>query len=592
MIAKSVSFRFSFFVRPVPWWSASRALLMLGLFTLISACGSTGSREGVATQPVSISGISLPGEQVEYKDLDAQLINTIKEEAAANGSRTAESLYRSLTLEQETNLATAALIESHLLWLEGDTALSRERLATASALVGEHHSVIVNERIRRLAIEGDWLQASRLIFSHQSALAGGDKSPADILWASLLHVDNRQLSTAIQTTRDEIWRGWLEFNDAYRKGKAAIEVWFEQNSQHPAALSPPSNIQDWLDAPPPSRVAVLLPFSGRLEAAGSAVYEGILESLFETYPNGESRPHVFAVDSQAFADTGTAYRYLAQRQPDIVLGPLTKTGATLLRDDPSRTIPIISLNRPESPASEKPDNWLSLSLAPEDEARQLAQLAFGKGQRRALIIQPNSDWGNRMGDALGGRWLDLGGTIVTRLILQEEPSESEQISQALGTLESEERVSDVEAAFEAPVESRPRRRQDFDGIFLLAPDPDTARRLRPLLVYHYAGDLPVYSSSAVVNNQGQRQNRDLNELIVLEIPVHSAGSTISQTRRLNALGKDAVQLLDHWQQIKSADTTFMRANTGILSATKSGNIERELIPAVFDGGALVPLNLP
>ena len=592
MIAKSVSLRFSFFMRPMPWWSASRLLVMLGLFTLINACSSTGSREGAATQPVSISGISLPGEQAEYKDLDAQLISRIKEEAVAKGPRAAESLYRSLIIERETTPATAALIESHLLWLEGDIILSENKLITASALLGENHPAIVNDRIRRLAIEGDWLQASRLIFSHQPALAGGDKSPADILWAGLLHVDNRQLSTAIQTARDEIWRGWLEFNDAYRKGKAAVEFWLEQNSQHPAALSPPSNIQDWLDAPPPSRVAVLLPLSGRLEAAGSAVYEGILESLFETYPNGESRPHLFAVDSQEFEDTGTAYRYLEQRQPDIVLGPLTKTGATLLRDDPSRTVPIISLNRPESPASEKPDNWLSLSLAPEDEARQLAQLAFGKGQRRALIIQPNSDWGNRMGDALGGRWLDLGGTIVTRLILQEEPSESEQISQALGALESEQRISDVEAAFDAPVEARPRRRRDFDGVFLLAPDPDTARRLRPLLVYHYAGDLPVYSSSAVVNNQGQRQNRDLNELIVLEIPVHFAGSTISETRRLNALGKDAVQLLDHWQQIKSADTTFMRANTGILSATNSGNVERELIPAVFDRGSLVPLNLP
>ena len=70
------------------------------------------------------------------------------------------------------------------------------------------------------------------------------------------------------------------------------------------------------------------------------------------------------------------------------------------------------------------------------------------------------------------------------------------------------------------MESRPRRRQDFDGIFLLAPDPDTARRLRPLLVYHYAGDIPVYASSAVVNDQGKTQNRDLNGLIVLEIPAH------------------------------------------------------------------------
>jgi len=592
MIAKSVSLRFSFFVQPMLSWSPSCSLLVLGLFTLLSACSSTGSREGAATQPVSISGISLPGEQAEYEDLDVQLISRIKEDAAANGPRSAESLYRSLTIERETNLATAALIESHLSWLEGDITLSEDQLITASALLGEKHSGIVNERIRRMVIQADWLSASKLIYEQQPTNDRSQKPNSDILWASLLHVGNAQLNKAIQNAGDDIWRGWLELNQAYRSDKAAVVGWVEANPKHPAAISPPSNMLAWLNSAPPGRVAVLLPLSGRLEAAGSAVYEGILESLFDSYPYSERRPQLFAVDSQTFADTATAYRYIEQRQPDIVIGPLTKSGAALLRDDRSRTIPIISLNRPESTAPDKPENWLSLSLAPEDEARQLAQLAFGKGQRRALIIQPNSDWGNRMGTALNRRWLDLGGTIVERLVLQEEPSESEQISSAVGALESEERVSSVEAAFDAPVESRPRRRQDFDAIFLLAPDPDTARRLRPLLVYHYAGDLPVYASSAVVNDQGQTQNRDLNGLIVLEIPAHFTDDPISQTQRLNALGRDAVQLLGHWQQIKSVDTTFIRANTGILSATNSGNIERELIPAVFDGGSLVPLSLP
>jgi len=592
MIAKSVSLRFSFFMQSTCWEPATRLAKALGLIILISACSSTGNREGAVTQAVSISGISLPGEQAEYKALDAQLISIIKESAATSGPRVAASVYRTLTAEAVTDPATAAVIESHLAWLEGDIVLSEERLKIASGLLGEEHRAIVNERIRRLVIQGDWLDASRLIFRYQPTTEGGGQPNADVLWASLLHVDNAQLNIAIQNAEDETWRGWLELNYAYRIDKAAVSTWFEANQQHPAVLSPPSNIVAWLELPPPSRVAVLLPLSGRLEAAGSAVYEGILESLFETYPDGEDRPHLFAVDSQAFPDTGAAYRYIEQRQPDIVIGPLTKAGAALLRDDPSRTLPVISLNRPESTSTDRPENWLSLSLAPEDEARQLAQLAFGKGQRRAVIIQPNSDWGKRMGAAFSRRWLDLGGTIVTQLTLQDEPSESEQISAIVGALKSEDRIGSVEAAFDAPVESRPRRRQDFDGIFLLAPDPDTARRLRPLLIYHYAGDIPVYASSAVVNDQGQTQNRDLNELIVLEIPAHFTQASISQTQRLNALGKDAVQLLDRWQQIRSADTTFIRAHTGILSGTNSGNIERELIPAIFDGGSLVPLTLP
>ena len=102
----------------------------------------------------------------------------------------------------------------------------------------------------------------------------------------------------------------------------------------------------------------------------------------------------------------------------------------------------------------------------------------------------------------------------------------------------------------------------------------------------------VYASSAVANNDNGSQNRDLNELVVLEIPALSSGAKISQGFRLKALGKDAVQLVDHWSQLSSIDSTFLRADTGILSATQSGNIERELIPAIFEGGSLKPLALP
>jgi len=322
------------------------------------------------------------------------------------------------------------------------------------------------------------------------------------------------------------------------------------------------------------------------------VYDGVLEAFFETYPDPRDRPQLFAVDTEGYADTLTAYRDAEVRQADIVIGPLTKTDAALLRDAPNRSLPVIALNRPESSTQRGPGNWISLSLAPEDEARQLAQIAFGNGQRRALIIQPSSDWGGRMEAALSQRWRELGGTLVEKLIVQAEPSESEQISEAVGAFQSEARIKSFEDAFDAPVEARPRRRQDFDVVFLLAPDVATARRLRPLLVYHYTADVPVYASSAVANSDKGSQNRDLNELVVLEIPALASGAKISQGLRLKALGKDAVQLVDHWSQLSSTDSTFLRADTGILSTTQSGNIERELIPAVFEGGSLQPLALP
>jgi len=592
MIANTAPARPLFFatlhnmLRSFHWLAAATVVLSL------TGCGTGGSQRPAASDPASIGGVALPDAAQDYNDLDMVLINRIKQTALLEGSLAASSLYMTLSLEQPVDPGTAAIIDSHLAWLEGRLAEADTQLDTAAALLGPDHPVVINERIRRRAVTGQWLQASQLIYHHRVRGQSMPNPDSSVLWASLLHVDDQALRRASTSPGDTEWREWLELNLAYRAGKAAVSMWFEKHPGHPAASDPPANLRAWLTAPQPQRIAVLLPLSGRLEAAGKAVYEGVLEAFFEAYPDPRNRPQLFAVDTEGYADTLTAYRDAEARQADIVIGPLTKTDAALLRDTPTRSLPIIALNRPESTTERRPSNWISLSLAPEDEARQLAQIAFGNGQRRALIIQPSSDWGGRMEAALSQRWRELGGTLVEKLILQAEPSESEQISEAVGAFESEARIKAFEDAFDAPVEARPRRRQDFDVVFLLAPDAAIARRLRPLLVYHYAADVPVYASSAVANNDNGSQNRDLNELVVLEIPALSSGAKISQGYRLKALGKDAVQLVDHWSQLSSIDSTFLRADTGILSVTQSGNIERELIPAIFEGGSLKPLALP
>jgi len=156
-----------------------------------------------------------------------------------------------------------------------------------------------------------------------------------------------------------------------------------------------------------------------------------------------------------------------------------------------RPAAVIALNRPEALPDSDAAGWHALSPAPEDEARQIAQIAFGKGQRRAIVISPSTDWGQRMTAALNDQWSQLGGTLVASLELEAAITESEQISNLVGAADSEQRIRSFERAFEAPVEARPRRRQDFDVVFLLASDPAQARSLRPLLIYHYTGDVPV-----------------------------------------------------------------------------------------------------
>jgi outer membrane PBP1 activator LpoA protein len=147
----------------------------------------------------------------------------------------------------------------------------------------------------------------------------------------------------------------------------------------------------------------------------------------------------------------------------------------------------------------------------------------------------------------------------------------------------------LEVAFEAPVASRPRRRQDFDVIFLLAPDPAEARRLRPLLIYHYSGDVPVYSSSAVYSGHDHGQNQDLNDLILVETPAVLQALKVDRYTRLQALGFDAISMIDHWRQAEATQATLFQGRTGLLKRLANGEMERELNSVAFDGGKLKAL---
>ena len=216
-------------------------------------------------------------------------------------------------------------------------------------------------------------------------------------------------------------------------------------------------------------------------------------------------------------------------------------------------------------------------------------MAFGRGQRKALVIRPDNEWGRRMELALNEVWRSMGGVTADTLILSTATAASEQVGTSAGAVASERRITEMEEVFEAPVASRPRRRQDFDVIFLLASDPEEARRLRPLLIYHYSGDVPVYSSSAVYSGHDHGQNQDLNNLILVETPAVLDALKVDRYTRLRALGFDAVVMIDHWQQAEATEAALFQGRTVLLNRPSNGEIERELNSVAFDGGKLKAL---
>ena len=135
-------------------------------------------------------------------------------------------------------------------------------------------------------------------------------------------------------------------------------------------------------------------------------------------------------------------------------------------------------------------------------------------------------------------------------------------------------------------------------IFLLSGNSAEARSIKPLLAFHYAGKLPVYSTSSIYNGRADPKNRDLDGINFAETPwlldsnpdlraTIAAGAADSDTyTRLNALGADAFLLQVRFLQLQAGPDALVRGNTGLLSMDPSLQIRRELSLATFDGGAV------
>jgi outer membrane PBP1 activator LpoA protein len=146
------------------------------------------------------------------------------------------------------------------------------------------------------------------------------------------------------------------------------------------------------------------------------------------------------------------------------------------------------------------------------------------------------------------------------------------------------------------IEFTPRRRKDPDVIFLLSQNGGEARSIKPLLAFHHAGRVPVYSLPSINNGVTDARNRDLNGIYLVEIPwllggnpslrvAIAAGNTGSdQYARLNALGADAYLLQSNFYRLQSGPDALILGSTGLLSLDPDLKIRRALSRARFDGG--------
>ena len=569
-----------------------RCLALALILLFLAACAGTGPevvRAPVITGPGNESQpLPIEGEQLDLDEIERLT------RVAITDSLLLARYEREQLISTESGASTLIAIDSRLAWLAGDLETWASLLDTLAKDNSEAVDFVLQERIKQAALAEEWIPAAQLLFQYMSRQNPTEHRAdlSDRLFAYLLRADLRSLQVERDRADNSAWQKWLDMQIAYRQGSRDFAVRRERGKLLPEQPTPPPHLEKVSGSPAIQSVALLLPLSSGLAGASEAVIAGAMSQLYRLFPNPNRRPALVAIDADKYDDATSAYQDAIDVGADMVIGPLTKTGVTSLSRLQDRAIPIIALNQIDDLSSHNPQQWLSFSLSPEDEARQIADIAFGQSCRKAIAIGMDSPRGRRLFDAFKERWGEHGGKLQGTLLVDDPADTNQAMGKLLGSGSSDDRIRAIESAFDLPLDARGRGRSDFGCIFMLAPDPDVARTWRPLLIFHMTGDVPVFATSAINDGLKDPRNRDLNGVLFVEAPAMLPPKNSNRLGRLRALGRDAMTLAQHWAQIETTEQWVLRGETGFLRRRPDASIERALELATFDGAEVQPLRLP
>ena len=360
-------------------------LLVLATSLLLFACAGP-SVEPDWEVPLLVVDDKLPL-PVEGEQIDLKAIEKVTRLARAD-SLLAARYERNQLLLADLDASTLLFIDSVLAWFAGDIALANQLLTNLVRDNTAALDLVLQEREARQALAGDWLAAAETLFqrTHARSGKGQDEVISERLFGYLLRLDTATLTEASRRARDPNWRQWLQMQLVYRKGPDALAAWMTRPNALPQHPAMPRHVKRWVTADSVDHIALMLPLEGRLAGAGEAVLSGAIDQLYTLFPDPNSRPTLTTLKSTQPAGVRYLYRQAVADGADLIIGPLIKENVASLGQLTQRTVPVIALNQTGSLARSSNLNWMSLSLAPEDEARQIADVAFGQACRHAIVV--------------------------------------------------------------------------------------------------------------------------------------------------------------------------------------------------------------
>ncbi len=417
-----------------------------------------------------------------------------------------------------------------------------------------------------------------------------------------------------QNAREPMLRGWLELGLLAAQNErgnvsTGLAAWRARYPTHPGielartglntaepnatVVSTPTGTPSTA-IPAGAHVAVLLPISGRAANAAAQIRDGLVTALYALPAGARPSLRIYDTSTMSVAD---AIARATDAGAERIVGPLTREEVVAAAEYTGARPPILALNF--LPVEKQaPADFYQFALSPEDEARQVARRALADGRRRAIVLTPSGDWGTRVATAFRDELTAGGGQVLAASTFSAGANDfSGPIQQSLRISDSNARKRRIESVLGTTLQFNPRRRGDVDFIFSPAPSA-TARMLRPQLRFHFAGDIPAYSTSDAYEPNPQA-NQDLDGLIFPDMPwVLGGNATVTRVRgnaqnawgevprgKLYAFGYDAWQLAAALRAgTASSAAAPITGLTGDLSFDEQRRVKRELNWAQIRGG--------
>ena len=421
-----------------------------------------------------------------------------------------------------------------------------------------------------------------------------DNSP-EVIWAKLQQTPLAKLQVN-ENSANTIEAGWLKLAVISKRDSASVKdltrdlaAWRTQYPEHPGNKIFPgdSTLSTITRDQPPKTIALLLPLTGRYASLGNATRSGFLSAYYDMSAKTGYQQNIVFYDTNHASSITSLYQEAVSKGANMVIGPLTKDNVKALTASGNFSVPTLELNYTDSWGS-LPTNLYQFGLSPFDEAKQVADKAYDTGHKNALVIAPQTEWGQTVAKALIDRYRSDGGSITDSYYFTPQSNLASDIPKLLHINVKEDHDKTRDQTDKATLEQQ--RRHDFDVVFLLAP-PQSARQIVPLLKYYYVDKTPIYATSVVYSGAPQpSKDNDLNGVFFCEIPWSLSRNSFAisdgdaGSNRLYAVGRDAYMISHNLARFASMPNLPLYGATGELTLTPQKQFYRRLAWAQFHGG--------